>query len=254
MSAFLDQLIENFRFIGSLSADDIYTFIFGSAPFPFWFVVQATWWCYLIFRSCVYFSSNGLMVVKKLVVCFSAVFASREFYAFVTQSPSPIITRFMSLPTFLLIFILFNFTNGNVYYLFNKIRPILAIFASLEQIRYFTLILRLSSKFNGNIKLFVALFFGFFDQFFTSVLLFSFRWNNLHPSSFITLIRSIVVSSLYWMATRESYITPYVGTFPIRQASLVLCLVQSILNVIEVLRTEKNPYQGKKNKKTRHYE
>lgn len=217
---------------------DLYKLIFGTPPFPFWFVVHCIWSCYVVRLSATKRQRKHpvMKFIWHFLAAFGMVFATKEFLAFFMKRPSPIVQRPMSLAIFAVVFLLFEYCPGNlVFKLTSNLSYFLGMMEGMYQMRLFTLCLRNIRIVKGGFCLAFSLFLGLLDQMIESMFRLVGRGLGSNASGFGYSLRSFLIFLTYWFITHENSWTPIIGTKPIIPMALIFTLIQGLMNVFSLI-------------------
>ena len=244
----VDEMTERGRYLMRMFATSgyktLYKPIFGTPQFPFWLIIQCLYSCYVVHRSFLRKPRTPPMIVKQIVVSFCMVFLPREIFAFMFSKLSPIIHNPLSIVCFVLVALAMNFFPFDVFYkATNSMYSLLGLLMGLNQTRFFTLILR-SVKGMSSVKLVpIALLFTVMDQLIEISLRTLFKGNETKMSNLTTVFRTSVFSGVFWLATHDNLLSPYIGRYQIYVPALILGLVLGIANGTAILNNSEIDYE-----------
>lgn len=176
----------------------VYKLVFGTAPFPFWTVVQILWSVYVVQHSYHFKKRTSLQILYELVVSFIMVFATREMAAICFDKPSPIAHHPLSIVIFLFVFSLFELFNLSSKLHQTGIDFAIQFLQSFNQLRLFTLFLRTVHLFDGVPLLAISLILSSLDQILEFIFRYSFKGNETGGSNWKTISSLYIFFSIYW--------------------------------------------------------
>jgi hypothetical protein len=190
---------------------ELYKLVYGSPPFPFWFLINCIYWSLLVRASqsarpkpfsdriCAFISSSLL------------VFLTREILATLLRKSSPIVAHPLSVVLFLLIFIIFQVLPDHI--IESLVSPWVFVVAYLQGVNHmklFTLCLRNVDSTNGFFSLILSSFFATFDIILEGFFRAIFDFRNTHLSGPIVWIVAVSVLGLYWVLTHQFVMLPII--------------------------------------------
>jgi hypothetical protein len=211
---------------------DFYKHIFGSSQFPIWFTTQAIWSCYVVRLSWLQRKRSIFGCVRQFILAAMVTFGQRELFAPFVQKPSPIRTTPLSAVIFLVIFIILTFMpeiiiRRAIPFLY----PFLAFLQSFNQVRFFTLILRLVKGYDEYQLVPIALVFTILDQVIEFLFRPFFGAEETPISNGGTIYGFVPLGVGYWFATHETQFTRFIGLHDSKKAALVFGFVLGLANV-----------------------
>ena len=202
---------------------EVFRLINDSNQFPFFFVIQAIWCCYVMKKSYNQSKKTDQSAQKnfaKLNFCFLVAlvmtFSSRELVAVITKrNASPIRSKPLQIPIFVLIFALMNFIPFDIIF---KIVDVMYYFLGLlqgfNQMRLFLRVIEYSKK--GN--LYQTNFQSYFIA--TGAIIFEYviecsmrriiRTSPTKVSNGRAIIRTVLICLIYVCALNAELIAPYI--------------------------------------------
>jgi hypothetical protein len=159
------------------------------------------------------------------------VFVSRELSALFLKRGSPLTENPLLIPIFLAIFILMTATPWDLCYkivTFPAINNCVGLLAGFNQIRYFTLILRLAKVGSYWERVQIAGGLAVLDQVIEMCLRWLFGANETAMSNSGSLLFTIFLFGGYLVATRRVFDMKYVGTANPHSAALTIGLILSV--------------------------
>ena len=136
-STFFEQIKGSFSFLSTAGTKEVYNTIYKTRQFPFFFIIQTLWCCYLAKKSFLFSEKPKqtqekkiLRLIMQFVLALVLVFSSREIVAILTKKKSPLRSNPKQMFVFIIIFALFNFIP---YHLFYRIVDVLYYFLGLLQ-------------------------------------------------------------------------------------------------------------------------
>ena len=213
----------------------IYIPIFGTPQFPVWFVVQATWACYVVHRSCLRKPKGFFMWIRQAILAFAMTFAPREIMALVLRKQSPIAHNPISVGIFAAIFVVLTLCPYNIAYkILSFLYPVIGFLQGYNQTRLFTLCLRSLKGFANVQTVPIALGFTVSDQIIEFMLRPLFSGVETKMSNPGTIFTTCVSATVFWLGTHENQFTESIGLYPIQIPALVLGLILGISNAISI--------------------
>lgn len=217
---------------------DLYKIIFGTPPFPFWFIVHCVWSCYVV-RLSGTVKQNKKPVMRFIwhfCTAFGMVFATKEFLAFFMKRPSPIKARPISLAVFAVIFLFIEYCPGNLgVNLVSSLSYFLGLLEGMYQMKLFTLCLRNIRIVKGGFCLAFSLFLALLDQMIESMFRTAAGGLGKHASGLGYSLRTLMIFVSYWLITHENNWTPFIGIKPIIPMALVFTFVQGLMNAFSLI-------------------
>jgi hypothetical protein len=211
----------------------LYKWIYGTTPFPFWFLIHLLWWTNLIHRSGWQQQTNWNNRFNVLIASWTTTFLGREFLAYIVKKESPICREPLSIVLFLIVYVIFEFTPENKASNFvNRFSPLIAFFEGLVQFKLFTICLRILPGGSPLQILVFGLYYSTFDILIEMVLrkIFVFKAEGLVGIKFLG--RMIVTFLLYWGLTHKKVISEAFGVIP---CAVVFGIIHGIVNGIMVI-------------------
>jgi hypothetical protein len=207
-----------------------YKIVFGSAQFPVWFIAHSVWCCTLVHRSYIRKDRSTLNSLKQLITSAAMVFASRELSAFLLRKGSPVLENPLLPPIFLAVFILITSMPWDLFYkivTFAGISNWNAMLEGFNQIRYFTLILRLAKSGSFWQKVQLAIMLVVLDQMIEMTLRWIFGGDETPLSSPGNLLFTMLALGGYILATKRVFDIEYLGKANPHTAALTIGLILS---------------------------
>ena len=214
----------------------LYKPIFGTPQFPIWFLIQCVHSCYIAHRVFLNKPKTGQTFAKEIFMSFAMVFFPRELFALVFSKLSPILHNPLSIAVFFVVSFAMNFLPFEIFYkVTTTLYSLLGLLMGFNQTRFFTLILR-SVKNVSNIQLVpTALFFTVLDQIIEIGLRTLFNGEETNMSNPKTVSRTCIFSCIFWLATHDNWLSPYIGKYHVYIPALLLGLSIGIANGAAVL-------------------
>jgi hypothetical protein len=231
MSSIVQQFTEALREFMKGGYHEIYKYIFGSPQWPFWFVVQCVWSCYVVRRSCSRQSRTVMNCVKQIFVACLMTFGSRELFGFLWKRPSPIRTHPEALGIFSVVFFVMTFSPFNVVFKVITFATLpLGLAQSFNVMRYYTLMHRAAKTLDRLNRLPVSVGFAVLDQ----VLEILLRGFLSGVETRLSNGQSVIITSFatvgWWLSTRRTKFTKWVGLHDANLSALVAGFILGVAN------------------------
>jgi hypothetical protein len=212
---------------------DMYKVIYGSPPFPFWFLVNCLYWC-LIVRASQRGRPRALRFrLFALISSSILVFGTRAVLASSLRRTPPIVLHPSSMLVFLVIFVVFQlFPDRFVDVLVSPWVCIIAFLQGINQMRLFTLCLRNITSVRGFFSLLVSGFVSTVDLILESILRAIFDLKNTHLSGPNIWLFSISVLVCYWALTHHTVLWKAMEPFPIVPTACAFALIAGLVHGI----------------------
>ena len=223
------------KFLYSVVYAEVYKLVFGTKPFPFWFIVNCLWGCHIV-----HLSQRRRKLISRFVInyviSFCVVFVSRELYAFVMRKPSPIASNPISLLIHLACVILYEVSPRSLFYKCASVGEyFLGMFEGMYQMRTLCFGLRNISLMRGFGAFILSVIWTTLDQMVMFVLRMISRGTASRVSGFWYWLRSVAIFTCYWMLTHENKWSKIFGTWPVMRMALLFCLIQGISNTVALV-------------------
>lgn len=183
------------------SGTTVYKLVFGTAPFPFWIVIQILWSVYVVQHSYHHKKRSNLQILYELIVSFTMSFATKEAIAICFEKSSPIANHPLSIIIYLFIFSFFELFNLSSKLHQTGLDFAIEFLQSFNQMRLFTLILRTVHSFDGVPLLIIALIFASLDQILEFIFRIALKGGETGGSNWKTISSLYIFFCIYWVCT-----------------------------------------------------
>jgi hypothetical protein len=208
----------------------LYKCIYGTTPFPFWFLVHAFWSLHLVHRSGRQPRQTFRNRLRILFLSSVITFVSRELLAFALKKRSPIMREPLSAVVFMLIYVVLEFSPGNrVADFCNKFLPAIAFLEGLAQFKLFTICLRNIGGSSLAVLLY-SLFFGTFDLYSEYAMRWIMQFKAVPLTGFLYWTRTLATFVVYWIVTRENVVTHVIGVMDVIRCAVVIGILHGLAN------------------------
>jgi hypothetical protein len=219
----------------------LYKWIYGTSPFPLWFLVHAFWALHLVHRSGWQRRQTWRNRFSILISSWIITFFGRELLAIVLKKRSPIAREPLSLVLFGIIYLIFEFSPGNKVSDFcEKFCSIIAFFEGLVQFKLFTICLRNIRGSNPSSVLLFSLFFAGYDIAMEWVARLLLRFKPVPLTGFKYLVRTLTIFIVYWVVTRENAVTRLTRVNDVIPSAVVFGILHGITNAYYVLSAKRD--------------
>lgn len=232
MTSFLTQIANQYRMAVQHFVNhgylDYYKFLYGTPQFPYWFIIQSAFSCYVALRSIRNIRKTKLIYVQQLLLAFMMTFLPRELFALLFKKLSPIIHNPQSIIIFIGIYILMCIPQ--LFTIVSFFAKIIGMAQGVNIARFFTLSLRNIKGVSKQFILPISLAFSIMDQvielFYRTVS----KTEETEACTKGTIIRALIFNTIFWMSTNRNYFTQYIGLHQIHFPALFLAFALSVSN------------------------
>lgn len=156
---------------------DCYKLLYGTPQFPYWFIFQACYSCYVTHKSIESLRKTPNLFFRQLIIAFCMTFAPREIFAFAFKKLSPIKHNPQSIIIFLGIYGLICIKP--IYKIINFFAKLIGMAQGVNVARFFTLALRNIKGIPAELILPIAIIFSVMDQLIEFIFSTIFKTKNL---------------------------------------------------------------------------
>lgn len=149
-----DDFKDKLKFLENAGTLEVFKFMNNSPQYPFFFIVESLWCCYLVKKSITAKKNSHkrhvnqiFQIILSFLVAFVMTFTSREITSNVFHKPSPLVTNKLQLPIFIAIGVLMLVSPYDVFFkLTNLLYYFLGLFQGINEMRIFLRIIEWSNK------------------------------------------------------------------------------------------------------------
>ena len=207
---------------------DCYKLLYGTSQFPYWFIFQACYSCYVTHKSIESLRKTPNLFFRQLIIAFCMTFAPREIFAFAFKKLSPIKHNPQSIIIFLGIYGLICIKP--IYKIINFFAKLIGMAQGVNVARFFTLALRNIKGIPAELILPIAIIFSVMDQLIEFIFSTIFKTKESEVSNKNYIIIAGFFNSIYWLYSHRNYFTQYIGLHSVYFPGLILALVLSASN------------------------
>ena len=205
---------------------EIYKIIFGTNQFPIWLIVQYFYQSIIISQLFRKYKTKTLRILLSFFGSLICSFFPREIIGVVYHLPSPTLKHPLSVLIFLACFGLTQFLE--IFRRYNIIGGAFGFLQALNQVRLFTLVLRIIDSSNEINLMFIALFYSILDHLIAMILGLIIKGKSNKTLSLEFLILKMLFSVIYWFCVHAVHSS-------VISSALIFCSVLGIINCVLLL-------------------
>lgn len=215
---------------------NLYEMIFKPPQFPYWFILQAIWSCYVVHRSTKELKKTFSLWLRNLLISAMMSFAPRELYAYLFHKLSPLMKNPSMLLTFFAIYLTMSFCPYDLFYkIVNILYYFIGFLQGANQTRFFTLILRIQKDVSPFYLILIAMLFTTMDQIIELIFRPILNGEETKMSNISTILRTCLFSFIFYLTTYQNFITKYIGKYNIHITALILVFTLGLFNAAAIL-------------------
>lgn len=232
MTSFFTKIADQYRTamqqFTSYGYLEYYKFLYGTSQFPYWFLIQAVFSCYVVNKTIENIRKTKLLYAQQLLTAFLMTFMPREIFAHMFKKLSPIKHNPQSIIIFLGIYSLMCIPQ--IYKIINFFAKIVGMGQGVNIARFFTLALRNIKGIPVQLILPASVIFSVMDQLINLLFRTVYKQKDAEICNKNTILRASIINTIFWLFTHRNYFTQYIGIHSLHFSALILALALSTSN------------------------